>query len=296
MAKNTIYDYSTTASSNSDISGIGTLGTNFVSNFDDAFRTIMAHIATDVSPRRMAIQGAIYGLTLANNAGDSVNDIDIAAGQATTDSTTDPRTMALSSSITKRLDANWVVGTNNGGLDTGAVADGTYHVWLIQRSDTGVVDALFSVSASSPIMPTSYDRKRRIGSIVRASASIRAFRQFEDRFLLATPISNRSSTAAATNIQLAVSVPSGLRYRPILELNMSMSASSAATNSVGDGDNATANLAVQQVNSSGSDIALVDCVYTDTSQNIRFNTSIGAGTISANTLQTYGWYDMRGRV
>ncbi|MBD9456007.1 hypothetical protein IB244_31560, partial [Rhizobium sp. RHZ02] len=153
MAKNSIYDYSTSVGSNTDIAGIGILGTNAVLNFDDAFRTIMAQIATDVSPRRFAIQGALYGLTLSNNAGDATNDIDIAVGMATTDSTTDPRTMALASALTKRLDAAWAVGTNQGGLDTGSVGDNTYHVFLIQRSDTGVVDVLFSLSATSPTMP-----------------------------------------------------------------------------------------------------------------------------------------------
>jgi hypothetical protein len=45
MAKNRISDYSLTAADNTDIAGIGILGTNNVRNFDDAFRTIMAHLA-----------------------------------------------------------------------------------------------------------------------------------------------------------------------------------------------------------------------------------------------------------
>lgn len=44
MAKNTFLDWSTTASSNTDVGGIGILGTNAVNNFDDALRTTMAQL------------------------------------------------------------------------------------------------------------------------------------------------------------------------------------------------------------------------------------------------------------
>lgn len=44
MAKNAFLDWDTTASNNTDIGGIGVLGTNAVSNFDDAFRTLMAQL------------------------------------------------------------------------------------------------------------------------------------------------------------------------------------------------------------------------------------------------------------
>lgn len=45
MAKNNIRDYSTSAASNTDIGGIGTLGSNAVGNFDNAFRELMAQLA-----------------------------------------------------------------------------------------------------------------------------------------------------------------------------------------------------------------------------------------------------------
>lgn len=48
MAKNTFLDFSTTAGDNTDIAGIGILGTNAVSNFDNAFRTIMAILRRDI--------------------------------------------------------------------------------------------------------------------------------------------------------------------------------------------------------------------------------------------------------
>ena len=100
-------------------------------------------------------RGYAHGLTLANNVADATNDIDIAVGAAASDDAT-PTLLRLGAALTKRLDANWAVGTNQGGLDTGAVANDTYHVWLIRRPDTGVVDVLFSLSATAPTMPVSH--------------------------------------------------------------------------------------------------------------------------------------------
>lgn len=121
--------------------------------------------------------GTITGLTYANNGTDATNDIDIAAGGAM--DATGAYWMALVGALTKRLDAAWAVGTNQGGLDTGSIADTNYYIWLIARSDTGVVDVLFSTSATAPTMPTNYDYKRLIGWFKRASSAIVAFKTYE---------------------------------------------------------------------------------------------------------------------
>lgn len=107
----------------------------------------------------------LFGLEPSNNGTDAVNDVDISAGSCV--ASTGTTVISLGSSITKRLDATWAVGTGNGGLDTGAVANGTYYIWAIRRSDTGVVDVLFSLSNTSPTMPTDYDARCLIGTIIR---------------------------------------------------------------------------------------------------------------------------------
>lgn len=111
--------------------------------------------------------GFITGLALTNNAGDASNDIDIAVGAARDGS--DVFTM-VTVALTKQLDVAWAVGNAAGGLDTGAVGNNAYYVWLIRRSDTGVVDVLFSLSATAPTMPANYDQKRVIGSLSRVGA------------------------------------------------------------------------------------------------------------------------------
>lgn len=195
----------------SDVIDDDTMATAAATNLATA-ESIVAYIATQIILPR----SYLAGLTLSNNGTDSDHDIDIAVGQAV--DSTNARVLALSSAITKRIDASWSVGTNQGGLDgtessAGTPdADTTYHVWLIERSDTGVVDVLFSESATSPTMPTNYDYKRRIGSIITdSSANIIAFYQDGDHFTLDVPVSDYDVTNPGTDAVLyALTVPTGI--------------------------------------------------------------------------------------
>ncbi len=91
----------------------------------------------------------IGGLITSNNGSDALHDIDIAKGQCR--DFDDTANMVLSSALTKQIDGLWVVGNDQPGLDTGAVAAGTlYALWLIKRSDTSVVGAIFSTSFATP--------------------------------------------------------------------------------------------------------------------------------------------------
>ncbi len=124
--------------------------------------------------------------TISNNSADAHHDIDISAGDAL--DVAGSQVIALTSSLTKRIDAAWSVGSNAGGLDTGSVAANTaYAVWLIRRSDTGGVDALFSTSFSSGsvTLPTHYDALQLIGWVATdGSSNIYTFEQSGDHFEL----------------------------------------------------------------------------------------------------------------
>ena len=116
------------------------------------------------------LNGFQAGLNLSNSGTDASNDIVVAPGAAA-QSATPYDLMQLSPAITKRIDALWAVGNNQGGLDTGGVTSGTYYIWLIQRPDTLVTDVLFSLSSSAPTMPTDYTRRALIGSFTRSSGA-----------------------------------------------------------------------------------------------------------------------------
>jgi len=154
----------------------------------------------------------LAGLGLANNATDPSNDIDIADGAARADD--DAADLVLASPLTKRLDAGWTAGSGQGGLDTGSkAANAWYHVWLIKRSDTGAVDALFSTSATTPVMPSNYDKKRRIGAVkTDGSGNLFGFVQTGDHFLWANSVADHTgTTVSGANVALSLSVPVGLK-------------------------------------------------------------------------------------
>lgn len=258
-----------------------------------------------LNPNQPPIRGELWGLTLSNNGSDAVNDIDIAAG-ACADSTNAVR-MVLASALTKKIDAAWSVGSDQGGLDGTESSAGTpdtstwYHVWLIMRSDTGVVDALFSESATSPTMPSNYDYKRRIGSVYNGSGGdIAAFTQRGDHFDLVQEVQDRSSTSAAAWASLAITVPTGVNVQPKMHFATGGGASASIQVDVADGNQAstpTALIRVADVRfaAESSVHALLGGIFTDTSARIKFRTVISAGAISSNVLKTLGWIDDRGR-
>jgi hypothetical protein len=172
-----------------------------------------------------ALNKAIYGLTYANNGSDATNDLDIATGGAM--DVTGAYWMTLGSALTKQSDAAWAVGNNAGALDTGAVGNSDYYIWLIARSDTGVVDVLYSLSSTAPTMPTNYDFKRLIGWFKRVGGTIVAFHTYEteggglemnwDSPTLDINLANTLTTARRTD---AVKVP--LNFSVIANLNVSV--------------------------------------------------------------------------
>lgn len=250
-------------------------------------------VATIMYPR-----GHLAGLALSNNGSDATNDIDIAVGSARDGS--DATGMVLTSALTKQLDAAWAVGTNQGGLDTGTIANTTYHVWLIKRSDTGVVDALFSTSASAPTMPANYDYKRRIGSIIRSGGAILAFDQFGDRFLLDTPVLDISATSIGTSAvtRTLASVPTGIVVIALLNVwvGNSTQADMVYLSALASADLAPSSSAAPLNNAYGNAANVGNSgraeIPTNTSAQIRSRSN------SANSqllIATKGWIDRRGR-
>src|SRR4029077_7582247 len=127
------------------------------------------------------------------------------------------------------------------------------------------------------------------------TTQIRGFRQYGNRVMLGLAVANRSSTAGAADILWAVTVPRVLRVRPILQSQLTVPASSAVNNYIADGDAGSAAQGLYQgVNSSQSDVTIVDHVYTNTAGQVRFTAGIGAGTITTNNLNGTGWWDDRG--
>lgn len=124
--------------------------------------------------------GHIFGLEVANNAADPANDLDIAAGGAWPESGAGD--LDLAAGLTKRLDAAWALGTDAGGLDTGAAAADTWYAVHLIGGDAVATDVLLSESATAPSLPAGYDRFRRIGwRLTDGAGALRAARQDGER-------------------------------------------------------------------------------------------------------------------
>lgn len=236
----------------------------------------------------------LTGLTLSNNGTDATNDIDIAAGSCVSDDGT--TVMTLASGITKRLDAAWAVGTNQGGLDTGSIANTTYHIWVINRPDTNVTDVLFSASASSPTLPTNYTKKKCIGSIIRASAAILLFDQRGSEFWLRTPVLDYTSGGGAGASALTAALPSlpnGVVVKSLLNVSVSDNGNSVYLSSLSSTDLAPSQT-VSPLATVGSGATVTNGqvqIWTNTSTQIRAR-QIG-NSAAGFRIVTLGWQDTR---
>ena len=267
--------------------------------FDDSGTSLKTTLP--LSTGSIAQCGQIYGLVLSNNASDAVNSIDVAPGSAASDDAI-PWMINLTGVMTKKTNAAWAAGGGNGGfLDSGSMpANSQAHCYLIGKStDLTAADIAFSASLT-PTLPTGWDRKRRIMTVLRDPTQIRPFRQLGNRVLLNPPVNVRGGTAAVTDVLVTVSGPQGIRHRPILHSSLIVNASSNASNVIADGDVTTTapfnsfQLVAAGTGGTASDATIIDHVYTNTSSQIRLSTLISSGTINGNNLNSVGWWDDRG--
>jgi hypothetical protein len=239
----------------------------------------------------------LAGLTL-STAGSSAT-FGVAAGVAA--DSTNAGIMTLGSAYTKTTSA-WALGTGNGALDTGSIAANTwYHAYLIQRTDTGVVDLLVSLSASAPTMPSGYTLFRRIGSMkTDGSSHWLQFVQFGDEFLWSAPIQelNGAATPITPSLFTLGGVPAGVQVQArvrgyilsssglVVVMFQSPDEASAAVNSpYGNAD--------MVATSTGTYSSANLIIRTSTSGQVRWI----ANSVSANAyMVTYGWFDSRGKL
>jgi hypothetical protein len=117
------------------------------------------------------IRGYRFGLDLTTNVTDPTNDVDMAAGSAV--DSTGTVSILLATGLTKRVDATWVAGTNQGGRFYTTLSNGTIYLYLIWNPTTGVADWGFSDNATTPTggasYPSGFTQFALIGYLARAS-------------------------------------------------------------------------------------------------------------------------------
>lgn len=240
-------------------------------------------------------QGFIGGLVLSNDSTSPNTVLDIAAGVCCSDDVT--TMMKLTSAFTKTT-GSWAVGTGNGGLDTGTVTASTwYYVFVIERTDTGNVDILFSASATSPSMPASYTKKRRIGCFrTNASSNILAFVQYGDVFNWVNPFfGDNSSLSLGTSItNYTLTVPPTILCEAIFDAMASNSTAGTQIRIFNPAQTGTGSFQYTSL------YVQVAGRWSAASYRIRTNASgqVAAVSSAASTdigFDTYGWTDTRGK-
>lgn len=244
---------------------------------------------TDLDTLDSHLQGTIYGLTL--SAAGSTATFGVAAGAASG--------MVLGSAYTKTA-SSWAVGTGNGSLDTGAIANSTwYHVWEIQRPDTGVTDILISLSTTSPTLPSNYTRQRRLGSMkTDGSAQWVKFKQYGDRFLWDVPVGDvvGSTSGGTTAGTMTLTVPTGVQVDALFNWRVQSSSGNTANNLVSSFDIAdtapSTSVFTSLVPSGSAADSMALQIRTNTSAQVRWRFNNSDSTFWASTQ---GWVDRRGQ-
>jgi hypothetical protein len=238
------------------------------------------------------VRSYLAGLTL-STAGSSAT-FSVAAGSAT--DSTNVSTMALSSAYSKTTSA-WALGTGVGSLDTGTIANNTwYHVFEIQRPDTGVVDVLISLSATAPTLPTNYTLFRRIGSMkTNGSAQWVAFYQVGDKFTIA-PVANYSASGGIALTLQTFSVPIGAVVEPLFTVYLGGGGGGGTEVQFAPGNNVASYSSVKNVDNSVANAIVVGgpVLPTNTAAQLYIGVALWSGSPAGN-ITTYGWIDRRER-
>ena len=234
-------------------------------------------------------------IILSNNATDANNDIDFAAGNVILSDGS--LAVALSSLMTKRLDAAWAAGTNQGGLDTGSKANSTtYSCFLIYDATTPSVDVIFTLgSNSAPSYPSGYTKSAYLGRILTdGSGNIRSFTQLSNKFFMRTMEVANVAPLNTNRFSLAATIPTGSVLEWFGSIYHSYSGSSGAVQSIfsslANADIEPTSTNLDNEASAGSTYTNVwnDSIITNTSAQIglRFNS-----TSARYYVTTRGWID-----
>jgi hypothetical protein len=267
------------------------------------------------------IRGVVSGLRVENDALDINKAIRFNTGHAVS-ANDNLVVINLTTPIVKNISAAWTVGTNLGGLFSGAVAaDTSYHLFVIYDPVAKIVDAGFDTDVNAANRPGAYTQYARVASL-KTDSSGNLYRFYQDPndpdyFLL---YSQRSVLDEAYNLAGYGAVlydalsPQGVLLTATINNNITWNGANAAyraavlmtsvfqfdstptTSGAGTYSHRTF---VGQTSSRNASGATLD-IPLDTSAQFRYSgTSIAAvpGILTAfNSIRLLGWRDTRGRV
>ncbi len=254
-------------------------------------------MAFDVDMAGFALKNAgagvpdyIIGLITANSGSWGIS---IGAGAYKANS----RLVINGSTFTKNLNAVWAAGSGNGGRDsaTAVAANATYHLFQLRRDSDGGPDYTFSLSPTSPVVPSGYTLIGRVGSYVvnSGNTAIVPFTQVLNDFYLAPVPAMAFGASQADGLVTATAgcpCPSGvsmeMKVQATIQLNSGTSGvyvGDAASFSIGGLWSILFNLYVN-----GTDF-IIGVAKTNTMRQIRCQPGMNAS--ATVTVSFGGWRD-----
>jgi hypothetical protein len=232
------------------------------------------------------------GFNLSNNQSDPNNDIDFPSGKVASEESSS--LIMNHGAGTSQLDVAF--GSGNGGRFDASISDGWWHCFVVSNGDSvsrGFSKSLNPTSQSN--YPSGYSYYRRVGSILRASNAILAFKQREDHFDLASPIENRNSAGSQSLILLSVSTPAGLVTQPKLTLTQQQNTQGNVQTRISSAGESPMSFLITTQPSEAATTFVNGGIFTDTSSRIQFETVFFSGSLLLNVISTKGWIDNRGK-
>lgn len=202
----------------------------------------------------------------------------------------------------------WAAGSSSstGSLDTGSIANSTwYHAYVIKNVTSGAVDALISLSATAPTMPSGFTLFRRVGSMkTNGSAQWTKFIQDGDNFTWDVPVVDVTVTNPGTAaVTRTLTCPLNVRTEATIVCYAQGTAGTDSAGGIYISDPSVADTAasanaftfVQLSATAGtSGSGGWARVFTNTSSQVR--SRLGQSTAGTFLqINTIGWVDRRGR-
>jgi len=282
-----------------DVGGVLTSDSEIVapSGSDPSSYTTKAYVDEQVvSPSVRYPKGHLWGLELAQDS-DADHDIVIAVGECR--DAADSENMELTSVLTKRIDALWVPGDDNGGLASGVSLSNntTYHFFLIKDPTGDTVDAGWDTSlTASNLLSAGYTKYRRIGSMkTDGSANIVDFYQNGDYFWLDVAGNNYSGASGTSRLTITSSAPTGIEFLAFVTAGGALNATlywlftrlSQTDTAPSEGNCDQYFLTSGNVHTAAAEVNL------NTSAQFGFRST---GNVLSLQVRTKGWMDTRGKI
>lgn len=188
----------------------------------DGTSFVLVQNALDATTTTKGVSLLPKQIRISNNSTDTEHDLDFTAGNA---QAINGSAIYSVGALTKKANATWVAGTNQGGLDTGTLANNTpYYIYAIQNLTTGVGDILFTASVpdeetkayTGGNMPSGWGNESFVGAChTDGSANLHSMTWYYGNGIYRASYNAGSKIIALSTTSPSVSIANIKAYAPV---------------------------------------------------------------------------------